>query len=180
MSQSPSSGYVVITPVRDEAAYIEHCIASMLAQTEPPIEWVIVDDGSSDSTPEILAMHAARTNFVHVVRRENRGYRAAGTGVIEAFSAGFSALKSKNWEFIVKLDGDLSFPPDYFARCLSKFRLDSRLGIGGGLLFVQREGKWRVDVPHDPPFHVRGATKIYRRRCWDDVSPLVASPGGTH
>jgi biofilm PGA synthesis N-glycosyltransferase PgaC len=77
----------------------------------------------------------------------------------------------------VKLDGDLSFAPDYFERCFEEFARDRALGIGGGTVQVIERGVRKIDSPGDPPFHVRGATKIYRRACWNVISPLVRAPG---
>lgn len=86
--------YAIISPCRDEADHIEACIASIAAQTIPPTLWVIVDDGSTDRTPEILAAAALQHPFIRVVRRENRGQRSVGPGVIEAFYAGLDSIGS--------------------------------------------------------------------------------------
>jgi hypothetical protein len=114
---------------------------------------------------------------MNAVSRPDRGFRKSGGGVVEAFYDGYAGLTTTDWDFIVKLDGDLSFAPDYFARCLARFHADARLGIGGGAIHVERAGQLEVDAPGDPPFHVRGATKIYRRACWERVHPLVPGPG---
>ena len=169
--------YVIITPVRDEALYIQKTIASVLAQTILPAQWVIVDDGSTDGTGEILGRYAAQHAWIKDIHRANRGHRASGGGVIEAFYDGYAALGDTGWEFIVKLDGDLSFPPDYFERCLARFAAEPRLGIGGGMVCFDDQGQLREESVGDPPFHVRGATKIYRRGCWDQIGPLVRAPG---
>jgi hypothetical protein len=96
---------------------------------------------------------------------------------MEAFYAGYAASTLDGWDFIVKLDADLSFDPTYFEQCFRKFSKDPRIGIGGGTIY-QIEGAQRtIDAPGDPPFHVRGATKIYRRECWERIEPLVVGPG---
>ncbi len=169
--------YVVITPVRNEASYITNTIESVAAQTLLPRRWVIVDDGSTDGTGSILEAASRRHLWMTVVRRPDRGFRKAGGGVVEAFYDGYSALRDVDWDFLVKLDGDLSFGPDFFERCLIHFADDPQLGIGGGTVFVEKEGRLKVDSPGDPPFHVRGATKIYRSACWQQVHPLVPAPG---
>jgi len=97
--------------------------------------------------------------------------------VIEAFYDGYSKIGCTNWDFLVKLDGDLSFAPDYFEKCFSHFSAEQDLGIGGGMVCLLENGGLREDSPGDPPFHVRGATKIYRRACWDRISPLAIAPG---
>ncbi len=169
--------YVVITPVRDEAGYIGKTIDSMARQVLRPLQWVIVDDGSRDGTGDILNTAARHHSWITAVRRSDRGFRKPGGGVVEAFYDGYAALKPTGWDFIVKLDGDLSFEPDYFKKCLTEFSRDSKLGIAGGTINIPTEGRLQVDCPNDPPFHVRGATKIYRRACWEQIAPLVAAPG---
>jgi glycosyltransferase involved in cell wall biosynthesis len=169
--------YVIITPVRNEANFVVRTITSVASQTLLPLQWVIVDDGSTDGTAEILEEAAAQYPWMTVVRRADRGFRKPGGGVVEAFYDGYAALTEESWDFIVKLDGDLSFDPDYFEKCLRRFAGEPRLGIGGGLIYVAREYGLKVDCADDPPFHVRGATRIYRRACWELVHPLVPAPG---
>jgi glycosyltransferase involved in cell wall biosynthesis len=169
--------YIIITPVRDEEKFIRSTLESVVSQTAMPVEWVIVDDGSKDGTRGILEEYASRFDLIKVVKRGDRGCRKAGAGVIEAFYDGYAAIKSTDWDFVVKLDGDLSFGADYFEKCFVKFADESGLGIGGGTICQAEDGRLRVDSIGDPPFHVRGATKIYRRACWEQISPLVRAPG---
>jgi poly-beta-1,6-N-acetyl-D-glucosamine synthase len=167
--------YVIITPVRDEEKHIVTTIESVMAQIVLPLEWVIVNDGSTDRTGEILDRYAAEVPWLQVVHRPNRGFRKAGGGVVEAFSDGRRALRSDDWDFIVKLDGDLSFDPDYFERCFAHFSNSPGLGIGGGEIHHEIGGVLQVEA--NPKFHVRGATKIYRKECWEAIGGLVAAPG---
>jgi biofilm PGA synthesis N-glycosyltransferase PgaC len=172
-----SEGYVIVTPVRDEASHILKTIEAVRSQTLLPTQWVVVDDGSTDGTGDILNKHASQTSWMSVVHRPNRGHRVNGGGVMEAFYTGYEVLNNVPWDYLVKLDGDLSFAPDYFARCLAMFEAEPKLGIGGGTVCQLEHGKEEVDSKGDPPFHVRGATKIYRRACWEAISPLVRAPG---
>ncbi len=172
-----SARYVIITPVRDEGAYIERTIKSVISQTIQPVDWIIVNDGSSDNTGEIINRYGQQYGWIRPMHRENRGFRNAGGGVIEAFYEGYNLLTGREWDFIVKLDGDLSFDRDYFENCLGFFLEDITLGIGGGTICSLSDGQLKIDSVGDPLFHVRGATKIYRRGCWEQIGPLVKAPG---
>lgn len=175
MSKPTTIKYVVVTPVRDEEAYVDHTIRSMLAQTILPTEWIIVDDGSQDGTAEILQRYACDHDWIRVVTRRDRGYRAAGSGVMEAFYAGFEQLETSDWDLMVKFDGDLEFTKDYFERCIMEFLEDETLGVGGGVIYNRIAG--RLELERHPLFHVRGATKIYRRECWSSIGGLIRLPG---
>jgi len=167
--------YVIVSPVRDEEQYIEKTIRSVISQTIQPIEWVIVNDGSSDGTGKIIDKFAAQVPWIRAVHRENRGFRKAGGGVVEAFYDGYNVLQNVQFDYIVKLDGDLSFDPDYFERCFERFNADPKLGIGGGMIFHMMNGI--LELEQQPLFHVRGATKIYKKECWDAVGGLIKAPG---
>jgi len=169
--------YVVITPVRNEQDRFPKTIASMIAQTVRPQHWIIVNDGSNDQTGVLAEEVAAKNPWVCVIHRTDRGFRKQGGGVIEAFYDGFEVVASERWEFLGKLDGDLSFEPDYFENCLARFAADDRLGIGGGCIYGRKHGEMVEDSPGDPSFHVRGATKIYRRAAWDNIGGLLRAPG---
>lgn len=167
--------YIIITPVRNEEQYIEKTFQSVIQQTIKPTEWIIVNDGSTDNTRKIIDSFAQHHSWIQIVHREDRGFRKAGGGVMEAFYDGYNSIKSMNWDYIVKLDGDLSFNDDYFEKCFSKFDRDSKLGIGGGMVVHEIDGKLVID--ETPLFHVRGATKIYRKACWDAIGKLIQAPG---
>ncbi len=169
--------YVIITPARDEESNIERTIQSVLAQTILPHTWVIVNDGSRDRTGEILDRYAKQFSWIKPVHRADRGVRKSGGGVIEAFQDGYALLDAPDWDFIVKLDGDLSFAMDYFEKCFDRFSRDDRLGIGGGTICHIANGQRVNEGTGDPVFHVRGATKIYRRACWDAIGGLVPMTG---
>ena len=137
-----SRRYVLITPCRDESTYARRCLDSVLNQSEPPAEWIIVDDGSTDETPAILAEYAARHPLIRVIRREDRGKRAVGPGVIDAFYAGFSAIDPKEFDYHCKFDLDLDLPPKYFATLMDRMEAEPRLGTcsGKGLFRRSRPG----------------------------------------
>ena len=167
--------YVIITPARDEELHIRTTIESMLGQTILPVEWVIVNDGSTDGTGKIVDEYAARYPWIRAVHRTNRGFRKAGGGVVDTFNDGYRTLTCKDWDFIVKLDGDLSFEPDYFEKCFGTFDLEPQLGVGGGVMCYIENGTKSFEA--NPAFHVRGATKIYKRACWDAIGGFWPAPG---
>jgi poly-beta-1,6-N-acetyl-D-glucosamine synthase len=167
--------YVIVTPVRDEEQYIEETVRSVASQTILPAEWIVVNDGSSDQTGEILDRCAAQLHWMRVIHRPNRGFRKSGGGVIEAFYDGYNALRNSSWDFVVKLDGDLTLAPTYFEKCFEHFRDQPKLGIGGGAICHEVDGQLKVEA--NPKFHVRGATKIYRRECWEAIGGLWSAPG---
>jgi glycosyltransferase involved in cell wall biosynthesis len=169
--------YIVISPTRNEQDHLPLTIASMCAQTRKPKRWLIVDDGSTDGTSAIVDEAAAQHPWIVAIHRGDRGYRQAGTGVVEAFYDGYQAIGPEAWKYIVKLDGDLSFAPDYFERCLQALEQDHQLGIVGGTCCVYQGETLVTEYPGEPQFHVRGPTKIYRRECFEAIGGLVKAPG---
>ncbi|HSM23841.1 MAG TPA: glycosyltransferase family A protein [Anaerolineaceae bacterium] len=166
--------YVVISPVKDEAEYLGDTIKSMIHQTIRPAMWVIVNDGSQDGTEEIIKKYAQKYSWIKLVNRKDSGTRKRGKGVVEAFYDGYEVV-DKDFDFIVKLDGDLTFEKDYFASLFHQFALDPQLGIAGGGLYERPDGKyWVLYTVKD---HVRGCTKVYRRECFEEIGGLVASMG---
>ena len=166
--------YCIVTSVRDEQDYLAKTIESVVAQTLLPAEWVIVDDGSKDDTPNILSRYAARYPWIRPLRRDDRGHRSTGGGIY-GFVFGCENLQTKDWAFLVNLDGDLSFAPDYFEKCFAHFREDAKLGIGGGTIYNKIGDTLQMETV--AAFHVRGATKIYRRECWDVLGGMHCGLG---
>jgi glycosyltransferase involved in cell wall biosynthesis len=171
------AAYVVITPARNEIEHLQKTIDSVAAQTLRPQLWVLVDDGSTDGTGALLDAAAKTHPWIRVVHRADRGFRKSGGGVIDAFYDGYALLEGTQWDYIVKLDGDLSFEPSYFSNCLNHFDQDAKLGLGGGVICNDSTGVLIEEYQGDPPFHVRGATKIYRRACWEEIGGLIRAPG---
>ncbi len=167
--------YVVITPARNEARYIGRTVEGVIGQTVAPAEWVIIDDGSTDGTSTIISQYRQQHPWMTCVPRTDRGSRNSSVGAIEAFDYGRGQLQTSDWEFLVNLDADVELPPTYFQDCFAKFREQPDLGIAGGTLFSVQDGVLREEIC--PAHHVRGAMKIYRRSCWDQIGGLTVSPG---
>jgi glycosyltransferase involved in cell wall biosynthesis len=167
--------YCLISPARNEADFIRRTLDSVLAQTVLPKRWIIIDDGSTDATPQILADYAARHDLIEVHTRTNRGRRALGGGVVEVFNSGLELLADDPVEFICKLDVDLDLPPRYFERLLEEMRRDERLGSVSGkpYFWVGEEGSSELKSERIQDDVSVGASKFYRRAFLDDVGGLV-------
>lgn len=161
---------LVISPCRDEARTLERTIACMRAQVRPPDAWIVVDDGSSDATPDILARAAREIPWLRVVTRADRGFRKLGGGVIDAFYEGLSHAGG-DYDFVAKMDVDLEFPPAYLARLLEHFASDPRLAAASGKVY-RREGERLV---HEFMIDemVAGQFKFYRRRVLEEIGGFV-------
>jgi biofilm PGA synthesis N-glycosyltransferase PgaC len=153
-------GYVLISPCRNEAAYMRHTLDTVIAQSVRPALWVIVDDGSSDATPQILAEYAARHEWIRIVTRADRGHRAVGPGVIDAFYAGYAAIDPARFEFLCKLDLDLRLPPRYFEILIERTRADPRIATCSGKAYLEEDGHL-VNERHGDDTSL-GMTKFYR------------------
>jgi glycosyltransferase involved in cell wall biosynthesis len=164
--------YVVISPGRNEAAYMRRTLDSMVAQTETPLRWIIVDDGSTDESPEILAEYAARHDWIEVVRKPDRGHRAVGPGVVEAFYFGLDRVTSEDYSYLCKLDLDLDLPPGYFAGLIDRMEADPRIGTCSGKPYF-RTAAGRLASEKIGDEMSAGMTKLWRRRCFDAIGGLV-------
>jgi biofilm PGA synthesis N-glycosyltransferase PgaC len=161
---------VVISPCRDEEATLAHTIACMRAQTHPPERWVVVDDGSSDRTPEILAAAAREIPWLRVVSRSDRGFRKVGGGVIDAFYAGLETVDLP-YDFVAKMDVDLEFSPRYLEHILGYFERDPRLAAASGKVY-RREGEQLVEEFMIDEM-VAGQFKLYRREAFEKIGGFV-------
>lgn len=163
------SRYVIISPVRNEEEFIEKTIQSIINQNILPAEYIIVNDGSTDKTPVIIAKYVKKYSWIKSIDRP-RGVHSPGPGVVKAFYAGFDHITFNNWEFVVKLDGDLSFEANYFQSLLNEFDRNPKLGIASGVTYQPMGNKLIIDrMPED---HVRGAAKMYRRSCFYEIGGL--------
>lgn len=171
------SRYIVISPVRNEAEHLRRTIDSVTRQTHLPSRWIIVDDGSSDKTRHIAEEASRNYSWIAVVSRADRGARKSGVGVMEAFWDGFRLIENEPWDYLAKLDGDLEFEPSFFEIIFHAFEADPKLGISGGDIYDLDKGQKVIEEPSEPAFHVRGATKVYRRACWDAIGGLVCATG---
>ena len=171
MSAAPSRRYCLITPCRDEAAYARRSLDSVVKQSVPPTKWIIVDDGSTDQTPQILAEYAARFPFIQIVTRKDRGKRAVGPGVIDAFYAGWEQIRPADYDYVCKLDLDLDLPPGYFEGLMALMEADPRLGTVSGKPYFEENGALVSEKCGDEMSV--GMTKFYRTRCFEQIGGFV-------
>ena len=160
----------MISPCRDEARTLPKTIASMRAQTRPPELWVVVDDGSTDATPQILAEAARELPWLRVVTRADRGFRKLGGGVIDAFYEGWRAAPG-DWDFVAKMDVDLEFSPRYLARLLEEFARDPKLAAASGKVFRPEGDRLVPEFMIDEM--VAGQFKFYRRAVLEEIGGFV-------
>ncbi len=165
--------YAIVSPCRNEADFMKHTLDSVIAQSVVPDLWVIVDDGSTDSTPQILANYAKQHSFIKIVTRTNRGHRSVGPGVIEAFYEGFQTLNMSEFDFVCKLDLDLIMPKRYFETLINRMKANSRLGnCSGKPYFIDKEtGNLISEGCGDE--NAIGASKFYRRECFEEIGGFV-------
>lgn len=167
--------YIVISPAKDEARFIERTIQSMLGQTLRPACWVIVDDGSSDETPRILESYGKTMDWLKVIRIDRNAERKLGTTEIRAFETGLKSVANKKFDFIVKLDCDLEFGPQYFEQLINRFGADPKLGIASGV-YLEKSGDAWSEV-FMPWYHASGASKVVRAQCFSEINGFAMSPG---
>lgn len=168
-----TSDYVIISPCRNEAEFMKNTLNSVVEQSVLPKEWVIVDDGSTDETPVILAEYAKKYDFIRVVTRKDRGHRSVGPGVIEAFYEGLDSTELENFDFLCKLDLDLIMPPRYFETLIARMDSNPRLGnCSGKPYYIDKEtGDFVSEGCGDE--NAIGASKFYRRQCFEEIGGFV-------
>jgi biofilm PGA synthesis N-glycosyltransferase PgaC len=167
--------YALITPARNEEQFIEKVIQSMIVQTILPSKWVIVDDGSTDRTPEIVESYTKQSPWIELVRRPQRKDRNFAAKV-HAFNDGFARVESLQVELIGNLDADISFGPDHFEFLLTKFMEDPLLGAAGTA--YTQEGWDSTRDSFEGQTSVSGACQLFRRQCFQEIGGYRPSRAG--
>lgn len=157
--------YIIITPARNEAAFIELTIQSMISQTRLPLKWVIVSDGSTDGTDNIVKKYLPDHPWMELVRRPERQERHFA-GKVMAFNAGYEKIKRLGYDIIGNLDADISFDAEYFDFLISKFEEIPELGVAGAPFL---EGDTQYNYRFSRTEHVSGACQLFRRTCFEDI-----------
>ncbi len=171
--------YCLISPTRDEADYARRTLDSVVNQSCRPTRWVIVDDGSTDETPAILAEYAAQHDWIHVVTRNNRGERKVGPGVIDAFYAGYETIDPADFDYVCKFDLDLDLPLGYFENIMQRMTVNPRIGTCSGKAWYPApsntdksfEGELISEACGDEMSV--GMIKFYRTDCFTEIGGFV-------
>jgi glycosyltransferase involved in cell wall biosynthesis len=176
--------YCLITPCRDEEKFAARTIEAVVSQTVPPALWVIVDDGSTDGTATIVEEYARKFPFIRLLRRTDRGQRALGGGVIEAFDAGYATINPDEFDYVCKFDLDLDIPHNYFEQLMERMEHQPRLGTCSGKPYFRGDGSGqKTPFPIDPrqgfisekcgDENSVGMIKFYRTSCYKEIGGFV-------
>jgi len=163
--------YLLVSPCRNEADFMRQTLDTVIAQTIRPAKWVIVDDGSSDATPQILAEYAAKYDWISIVTRSDRGRRAVGPGVIEAFYAGYETINPDDYDFLCKLDLDLRLPLRYFETLIERMEANPLIATCSGKAYIEKNGGL-VSERHGDETSI-GASKFYRMSRFKELGGFV-------
>lgn len=166
--------YVLITPARNEARFIESTLKCVLAQTVRPLRWVIVSDGSSDGTDEIVRKYVDRNPWIELLRMPERAERHFA-GKVRAFNAGYERVRKLDPEVLGNIDADVTFEPDHFEFLLGRAAANPHLGVFGAPF---REGDFQYDYRFTNIENVWGGCQLFRRKCFEDIGGYVALEGG--
>jgi len=167
--------YVLITPARNEEAFLEKTIESMIHQTFPPVKWVIVDDASTDKTPEIISRYLAQHPWMEMVQMPPRRDRSFAAKV-HSFNAGYQRVKDLQYEVIGNLDADITFDEDFFAFLVGRFAEDPALGVAGTIF--REEGYSSETDSFEGQNHVSGQCQLFRRRCFEEIGGYIPHRAG--
>ena len=163
--------YIIITPAKNEEAFIEHTLESVLSQTVKPKKWVIVDDGSTDNTAAIVRRYLSNYNYLQLINHNStKEERSGGSKVVRAFYIGYDCIGDDRFDFIVKLDADVTLPTNYFEEVIKCFEAFPKIGLCGGYCKILENGTYIKEYYSE--HHVRGAFKAYRKECFQDIGGL--------
>ncbi len=165
--------YVIITPVKDEEKHIEQTINSVLNQTIKPVKWIIVNDRSTDRTGEIINKYESKHSWIKGIETKANSPRKMGGQV--ALMHGLDSINVNDYDYFIRMDGDVTFEKDFFEKIFKRFEENQKLGIASGVCYVQENGK--LVEEKNPHFHTRGPLKIYRKECYNEIGGLDPNEG---
>ncbi len=167
--------YVLITPARNETDYIEKTIQSVINQTLLPKRWIIVSDGSTDGTDEIVKKYAESREWLellHLPDTQQRNFAAK----VRVFNAAYTLLNNVSYDIIGCLDADITFKEDYFAFLIDKFETMPNLGVGG--THYVEDDFHSFNDSYMNINHVNGGCQLFRKACFEEIGGYVPIKGG--
>ena len=167
--------FYIVIPTYNEEKFISLTLQSIVKQTVLPSKVVVVNDGSTDKTEEIIQSFVEKYSFITLVNKTSEAIHLPGSKVIQAFNKGLETLDD-NYDFIVKADADLIFPSNYFETIINHFQSDSTIGMVGGFAYIEQNGEWFLENLTDKD-HIRGAFKAYRKACFEQIGGLKPAMG---
>lgn len=177
-SNSPFGGwgaYYIIIPAYNEEVFMSLTLQSLVVQTVLPTKIVVVNDNSTDKTPEIVSEFASKYPFITLVNKKSDAIHLPGSKVIQAFHEGEKHIDD-NYDIIVKVDADLIFPKNYFETIIKHFQSDDKIGMVGGFCYIEKNGNWFLENLTDKD-HIRGALKAYRKEAYQQIGGLKPAMG---
>lgn len=167
--------YYIIIPTYNEEKFISLTLQSLVEQTVLPSKIVVVNDGSTDKTEEIVQSFVIKYPFIALVNKTSDAIHLPGSKVIQAFQKGLENL-DENFDIIAKLDADLIFPKNYFETIIKHFQSDEKIGMVGGFCYIEKDGEWILENLTDKD-HIRGALKAYRKETFHQIGGLRPQMG---
>ena len=167
--------YYIIIPTYNEEKFIALTLQSIVEQTVLPSKIVVVNDGSTDKTEEIIQSFCDNYSFFSLVNKTSEAIHLPGSKVIQAFQKGLETLDD-NYDIMVKIDADLIFPSNYFETIIKHFQSDERIGMVGGFCYIEKNGEWILENLTDKD-HIRGALKAYRKETFKEIGGLKPAMG---
>ena len=167
--------YYIVIPAHNEEAFIALTLQSLVTQTVLPSKIVVVNDNSSDATSDVVLDFITRYPFIDLIEKTSELIHLPGSKVIQAFQTGYDSL-DENYDFIVKVDADLIFPPNYFETIIHHFQSDERIGMAGGFAYIEKNGAFILENLTDKD-HIRGAFKAYRKATFKQIGGLKPAMG---
>ena len=167
--------YYIVIPAHNEEKFIGLTLNSLINQTILPSKVVVVNDNSTDKTSEIVESFSKKNSFISVLEKKSDAIHLPGSKVIQAFTTGFNTLDNE-YDLIVKLDGDLILPHNYFETIIDHFKSDAKIGMVGGFAYIEKNNDWILENLTDKD-HIRGAFKAYRKECYAQIGGLKPAMG---
>ncbi len=164
--------YILITPSRNEEKYIEKTIKSVIEQTFLPEKWIIVSDGSTDRTDEIVKHYESKADFIQLLRREPGTGRDFGSKVYAIMEGVRKIPETTDYSFIGVMDSDVSFEPSFFEDVLSKMESNKKIGIGSAVVYEQTSGKW-IPKSYNYEWSASGSMQMFSRQCFEATGGYI-------